>query len=271
MSDYSLLLDKIAERGRDERPEDYRNEEGLLYCGNCHQAKEKRIEIGGSVRICSILCDCRQKEREQEEEKEKRKRADEMRKRFLPREQMRNCRFENADEATHVNAGVKYVENWEEFKRDGSGLVFWGNTGTGKSFTALCIANALIDRSIPVHFFSSVDVVFDLMDREKRESILKTVSEVPLLIIDDIGAERDTEFSKEQVCRIIDMRCESGKPLICTTNYSIDEMKEAKDRTSARMFDRLLSVCVPVRVVGESRRKAIASKRLEKLRQIISD
>lgn len=271
MSDFFSLLDKISERGRDERPEDYKNEDGLLYCGNCHQPKETRIETENSVHIYSIPCYCKQKEQEQEEEKKKRLRADEMRKQFLPRKQMRNCRFENADEAKHVNAGVKYAENWEKIKNTGTGLVFWGNTGTGKSFTALCIANALIDRSIPVRFFSSVDLVSDLMDREKRDSILKTVSEVPLLIIDDIGAERDTEFSKEQLCRIIDMRIESGKPLICTTNYSIDEMKEAKDGASARMFDRLLSVCVPVRVVGESRRKAAAIKRLETLRQIISD
>lgn len=272
MNNCENVINGIIERGRDEQSGDYKDENGLLCCGKCHQPKEARIKTSMyAEKVVPIACQCKQDELKQEEEKKQRMRAEEMRKQFLPREQMRSCRFENAENATHIRDGILYVEHWDEFRSDGSGLVFWGNTGTGKSFTALCIANALIDKLIPVRYCSAVDIVSDLMDKDKREGIFKTVTEVPLLIIDDIGAERNTEFSREQLCRVIDARIESGKPLICTTNYTLDEMKNTTDSASARMFDRLLSVCVPVCVVGESRRKALASERLKRAREIFAE
>lgn len=272
MSDCSGILNSIIERGRNEKPGDYRGEDGLLYCGKCRKPKEMVLDTGVfDGRVVPIPCECRQREAEEERARNNKARVEELREYYLPREQMRKCRFENAEESVQIKTAQAFVAHWDEVSSDGTGLILWGNTGTGKSFSALCIANALIDRQIHVKYFSAVDLISDLMDKEKRDGIFKSVSEVPLLILDDIGAERQTEFAREQLCRVIDARIEAGKPLICTTNYSLTEMQNATDSSQARIFDRILSVCVPVKVVGESRRRASASRKLEAFKRIIAD
>ena len=140
------------------------------------------------------------------------------------------------------------------------GLLFWGNTGTGKSFAAHCIANALLDQKIPVKLFPAEELAELLKDYSKRADTMKSIREVPLMIIDDFGVEDEKSGSHSKICAAIDARIESGKPLIVTTNYTIGEMKDNQDRGLQRIFDRLLSVCVPVAVVGESRRRGIGEE-----------
>lgn len=272
MSDVSAVLNSIIAKGQNEKPGDYRGDDGLLYCGKCGKPKEAKMDRGAlEGRKVPIPCECRQNDIQIEQGKLSKQRAEELRKYCLPRDQMRKCSFEYAEDASQIKTAQAFVEHWSEVSRDGTGLIFWGNTGTGKSFAALCIANALIDRQIPVRYFSAVDMVSDLMDKDKRESIFRIISEVPLLILDDIGAERQTEYAREQLCRVIDARIEAGKPLICTTNYSLTDMQNTTDSSQARTFDRILSICVPVKFVGESRRKAIASNRLASLKQLIEN
>lgn len=267
--EFSNVFDQIIEKARDERPGDYKGEDGLTYCGICHRPKQTKGVGMLSDRLLPIACDCRQKEAAADAEKERQRRVTELRKYCLPREQMQSCRFSSAEDAKHIQIAQKYVDGWEKCFHDGAGLVFWGNTGTGKSFTALCIANALIEREIPVRYFSSADVVSDLTDKNIRDSIFKTIADVPLLILDDVGAERQTEFSREQICRVVDARIESGKPLICTTNYSLKDLQNAGELSLARIFDRIQQACIPVKVVGESRRKTVASKRLAAFKELL--
>ena len=76
-----------------------------------------------------------------------------------------------------------------------------------------------------------------------------------LLIIDDLGAERSTEFAQEQVFNIIDARYRSGKPMIITTNLTAEEIKNPQEVGYARIYDRILERCFPIAVMGESRRR----------------
>lgn len=61
----------------------------------------------------------------------------------------------------------------------------------------------------------------------------------PLLIIDDFGIERGTEYALEQVYNIIDARYRSKKPLIVTTNLTLTDLKNPQDVAHARIYDRL--------------------------------
>ena len=250
-------------------PGDYTGADGLLYCGRCQ--KPKQIHGSGILegKLLSIPCECMQREIDAEREQEKRRKADELRAVCLPVKAMHKHTFERADDSKHVTIARRYVEEWERMRAQNIGLLFWGNTGTGKSYTAHCIANALLDRQIPVKLVSAVELVARLMEKEGREEYIKRLQDAPLLIIDDIGAERDTAFSREQLCAVIDARSECGRPLIVTTNYGLTEMRECTDHALQRIFDRLTALCVPVSVVGQSRRGEIGSEKINAARTIL--
>ena len=75
-----------------------------------------------------------------------------------------------------------------------------------------------------------------------------------LLILDDFGVERGTEFSKEQTFNLIDQRSRSIKPLIVTTNLSVYDLCRAKDMAAERIYSRILEMCIPVLFDGQDRR-----------------
>lgn len=83
-----------------------------------------------------------------------------------------------------------------------------------------------------------------------------------LLIIDDLGAERSTEYATENVFNVIDRRYRSGKPLIVTTNLQLAELLEEESVARKRIYDRILEMCVPIRVSGASKRTETAKKKV---------
>lgn len=273
MNDFEAIMEKIVANAIRNNPPvegDYTGEDGLLHCGKCHGARQMRDPNVMGGRLLPILCPCRLEEQEREKEREKRKRADELRAYCLPDVGMHRHTFDSAADAKHIRVARRYVDKWEEVQRDNIGLTFLGNTGTGKSFTAQCIANALLDRHIPVRYMTAVELVSALTDKEtKRGEFMQKIRDVPLLIIDDLGAERDTPFAREQLCAVIDTRCESRKPLIVTTNYTKAEMEQCADPTMQRIFNRLKAICVPVAVTGKSRRDELGERKIQKARELL--
>ena len=88
-----------------------------------------------------------------------------------------------------------YVENWKEAYKSNIGLLLFGDVGTGKSFFAGCIANALLDRDVPVLMTNFPTILNRLtgMFSEDRADFIASFNEYDLLIIDDLGVERSTE------------------------------------------------------------------------------
>ena len=119
-----------------------------------------------------------------------------------------------------------YVAHWEEMKAKSLGLLLWGDVGTGKSFFAGCIANALLEKGIPVLMtnFSRILNTLTGMYSDDRNQFIDSLNKYSRLIIDDLGIERGTEFSLEQVFNVIDSRYRSKKPMIVTTNLTLDEL-----------------------------------------------
>lgn len=91
------------------------------------------------------------------------------------------------------------------------------------------------------------------------------------MIIDDFGMERNTEYALENIFSVIDRRYCSERPLIVTTNLPLERMKQELDLWKKRIYDRVLQMCVPVKVDGESRRKKIASENLQLMKNIIQN
>ena len=98
-----------------------------------------------------------------------------------------------------------------------------------------------------------------------RNQYIDNLNQYSLLIIDDLGIERNTEYAKEQVYNIIDERYKAKLPLIVTTNLTLDELKDSKELAYRRIYDRVLSMCVPVSFQGESHRKQEHVNRTQKV------
>ena len=262
------IIDQINRSNQE--PGDYTGPDGLLYCGKCHTPKQVRGSGVLAGKLLSIVCACKEGEMQAAEMEAKRKRIEDLRARCLPVEAMHKRVFATAGDEKHIQTARRYVDKWEEMRSDNIGLMFWGNTGTGKTYAAQCIANALIDREIPILYTTAVDLVSAIMDRDiKRTEFVDRLRKIPLLIIDDVGAERDTGFSREQLCSIVDTRSESGKPLIVTTNYTIEEMDNCTDPSLQRIFNRLRACCVPVAVTGPSKRNSVGAQKLRRARELL--
>ena len=220
-------------------PEDYTGEDGLLYCGKCRKPKEAyfapdKAAIFGRDRH-PAECDCQRTAREEREAAEKRRRhldtVEELKRRGFTDPTMRDWTFEN-DNGRNPQTGLarRYVEHWEDMRTDNIGCLFWGGVGTGKSYLAGCIANALMEKEIPVRMTNFALILNDLAASfEGRNEYISRLCRYPLLILDDFGMERGTEYGLEQVFNVIDSRYRSGKPLIVTTNLTLDDLHNPED------------------------------------------
>lgn len=162
-----------------------------------------------------------------------------------------------------TNAMQNYVDNFSEFRKASkgkhNGLLLYGEVGRGKTFAACEVANALIDKGyfVLVTNFARLSNTIQGM-YEGKQKYIDSLNRYELLVIDDLGAERKSEFMKEMVYNIIDSRYRSGLPMIITTNLSMDEIKNPGNIEYERIYDRILERCFPIKVEGTSkRRKAI--------------
>ena len=103
-----------------------------------------------------------------------------------------------------------------------------------------------------------------------RNEVVDRLCGYPLLVIDDFGMERGTEYALEQIYNIIDSRYRSRKPLIVTTNLTLTELKNPQDTAHARIYDRLLELCTPIACTGPSMRKDIGQAKLNLLKTLLA-
>ena len=262
--DLKPFFDSLEAGSRNEIKEadgDYRVD-GLLYCGVCKTAKQCRVTILGEERTPMCLCKCGVEQREREKEKEKRiafeKRVAELRKAGFADGEMQRWTFANDDgESGQVmSVARKYVENFEKMRSDGKGLLLFGDVGSGKTFAAACIANALIEKGVPcmmTNFARIANTVQGMFDG--RQEYYDSFNDFPLLVIDDLSAERKTEYMQEIVFNVIDSRYRAGLPLIITSNLTAEELKNPADVAYRRIFSRVLEMCIPLEVKGIDRRR----------------
>ena len=222
------------------------------------------------------LCQCQQVEVEREDEEKKKRdavaRASRLRIEGFSDAAMREWTFSNDDGANSKISDVarRYVANFPRMLRDGQGLLLFGTVGTGKTFIAACIANALIDDGHPCLVTNFSRLANELLDvGDGKQAYLDSLSRYDLLVIDDLGSERDTEFMAETVQSVIDARYRARKPLIVTTNLTADEMKRASDTKKQRLFSRLMELCIPIEVKGKDRRTEKLKKNYASNRELL--
>ena len=173
--------------------------------------------------------------------------------------------FENDNGSVpQLSEARNYVEHWEEMRQNNVGLLFWGLPGNGKTFAAACIANALCEKLLDVRMTTIGCALNALPSMTPQDKLfyLESLKNCDLLILDDFGMERRTDYAQEQVFGIIDGRYLARKPLIVTTNLSLQDLKHPDDLNEQRIFDRILELCVPVCFDGPSLRQEKAKEKL---------
>ena len=261
-------------------PEDYTGEDGLLYCGKCRTPKEAyfpadKATLFGRDRH-PAECDCQRAQRMEreaaEQQRKHRDKVEELKRRGFTDPAMREWTFANDNGRNpQMKTARFYVEHWEDMKAGNIGYLLWGSVGTGKSYLAGCIANALMEKEIPVRMTNFALILNDLAASfEGRNEYISRLCRYPLLILDDFGMERGTEYGLEQVFNVIDSRYRSGKPLIVTTNLTLDDLHNPEDTAHSRIYDRLLEMCSPLCFTGENLRKAAAQGKMEQLKRLLA-
>lgn len=261
-------------------PDDYIGSDGILYCGKCNTRKEREIIwFDGKPKKVPVMCKCRAEE--ERLKKEQMQKEEEMR--SIQRAKVSsmmddtfrtacfaNYQIRNGNER-HLKVAKKYCIEFSKMYERNQGLLFWGTVGTGKSYTAACIANYLLEANTSVVMTSFVRILQEMQgfDREREETFTNKLNSVKLLIIDDLGAERSTDYALEKVYGIIDNRYRAKKPLILTTNLTLRQMQEATDIRYARIYDRIFEMCYPMEFSGVSWRKREAAQRYEETRKIL--
>lgn len=168
-----------------------------------------------------------------------------------------NCRFENfkkeyyhGQDKSYLESALKALQAAQEFVESsfrnshGLGLMLTGPVGAGKTFLAASIANALMEHEKQVLFL----VVPDLLDQlratfksdESELDLLDNAREVPILILDDLGAHNYTDWTRNRIYSIINYRLNEQLPTVITTNLSLEEMEE---HLGLRTTSRLIQAC----------------------------
>lgn len=264
-----------------EEPGDYTGDDGLLYCGKCHTPKQTRLSFNPltgerTETIVRASCQCQQ---EADEEAERRAVRDRFRLDMARRrEDGLSCpdglRYTFAQDDRQQpkvsDACQRYVECWDEMRANNIGVLFYGSVGTGKSFLASCIGNGLLDRQVPVAATNFPRLLNLLQGTYEKQALLDRLSIYKLLIVDDLGVERDSAYAEEQIFNIIDARSSSELPVIVTTNLTLEELEHPTSMQYARIYDRVLEMCpIRLKLAGESRRRVNASEREQLARKIL--
>lgn len=259
------IIDTIGARAARQYSEaegDYRNEDGLLMCGKCHTQKECTLsKMDGTTRTVRCACECSVAQNAREaEEKRKRDRLqylDRMRRTGFPDAEMREWTFPKSDHTDQKNENIarKYVANFDAMRSQGTGLLLCGPVGTGKSFLAAAIANDLISQGTPCLMTNFSRIISRISEKfGGDQKYIDNLNRFDLLIIDDLGAERDSEYMWEKVMDVIDARYRAGLPLIVTTNLNPKDLYDPSDIRRQRIFSRLKEMCIFLEVNGADRR-----------------
>nr|DAL77014.1 MAG TPA: Replicative helicase [Caudoviricetes sp.] len=266
---------------------DYEDENGILICGKCGEPRQRFMlfddptdddpEHKSELKVVT-MCRCEREEEEREKRKEEAakdmEKIQRLRNASLLDEKLRGATF-GAFKVTKYNERNlklcrRYAMKFDQMVEKDQGLIFWGSVGTGKSFAAACIANYLLDRKVPVVMTSFVKLLEVFQSgRDEETSILNRLGYAKLVIFDDLGAERGTDYALEKVYNIVDSRYRKSLPMILTTNLTIEDMKSEVDMRYRRIYDRVFETCYPMQFTGPSWRMKEASRRYKDMEELL--
>jgi DNA replication protein DnaC len=140
----------------------------------------------------------------------------------------------------------------------GRGYWFYGDVGTGKTSLAMLISKAANEAGRSVAIYSVPQLLADIKSTYEDGSgssylgLFRRLSRVDLLHLDDLGAEKRTEWVLEQLYAIVNERWQEQRSIVVTTNLSDGELR---DQVGARIVSRLSEMCVTIPIMGHDLRR----------------
>lgn len=154
-----------------------------------------------------------------------------------------------------LNVARHYINDFEAHLKKGQNILFQGTYGTGKTHLAAAIRKSIADEHYKVLFMSVPDYIDkikqEFSDKNQRHPISKMARDADLLVLDDVGANRMTEFEVSELFRLVDSR--RGKCTIYTTNYNSKDFTKSPEL--ARVFSRMTENTMIVAISGEDYRR----------------
>jgi len=166
---------------------------------------------------------------------------------------------------SRIDGIIKWAEGFphldEHSMPTGQSLYLYGPTGSGKTGLAYAIADLLIDGKRGVKCWSMIELMqaikstFNKSSDTTLEDILWDCQAADLLLLDDLGVEMQTNWNTAVLYQIVNGRCNALKPMIVTSNLSLDEtMDGSADMNIMRICSRLKGCCKGVRMDGQDKR-----------------
>lgn len=256
------------------------------YCGKELKDNRIQIKIGEVMSYISIgyeKCDCKNAQRDYKQqkikmekikrlkaEKEKQERIKQLYTKSGMPTRLKGYTFSNFKvNSTNQKQWLKaqeYAQKCLSGKTQGS-LFIAGKVGAGKTHLASSIANAFILDEKPVIFGTLINLLGEIKDSYKDDSetegnIIRRYSSIPLLVIDDLGKEKPSEWTLEKLFTIINNRYENNLPVVITTNYNRDQLTErlsngSNDVIAESIISRLYAMCSGIYLGGKDKRKEL--------------
>lgn len=242
-------------------------DQGLLYCGKCRTLKQIRLYSSLLKKVLEpyCVCKCAQAKDAAEHDRILRQskelnahhaltRADSL----MLRSTFREDKYPNCPMSKIAH---EYVSRWDNYYRvKNLGLYIYGNVGVGKTFYASCIANDIAKvYGSTVKALSITTALNELYSTSNKAGFISDLASYDLLILDDFGTERRSDYTTEQIFSIVDERYKAQKPLIITSNCEYPSLQGVYDIQQQRINDRIRDMCIPIEHKGETKR-GIATK-----------
>jgi DNA replication protein DnaC len=146
---------------------------------------------------------------------------------------------------------TRLITNFKRGQAFGEGVFIHGQTGSGKTHLLGCIANYLIENGVDVLYVVYADLLDKIRETynegatETESAILRRVTSVSVLLLDDLGMEKNSEFAQKYLAQIIDHRYRHMLATIITSNFTLPELKERSknDMYGERVIWRLVEIC----------------------------
>ena len=243
-------------------------------CPDC--GAEKELVTNPICSVWSAPCECAEKRKEAERQEAIRQAIIQIRKERIDRyfqqsrlgERFRESTFDNWQEipgaAKAFKAAREFVARWPEMRVRGEGLLFYGIPGNGKSHLAAAIVNELIPQEVAAVFQDTPELLARFRStyqpgaEESEQALLDVLADADLLVLDDVGAEKWSEWVEMQLFRVINARYRHKRPLIVTSNLGMDKLSGA---IGPRSLSRLIEMCRLIEVTAPDYRVKIAEQR----------
>lgn len=241
---------------------DYIGENGLIYCGKCRTAKQIRLPYPLEA-VMPCMCKCMAAEYEAEKEAEREQARQEIRDRrrydAFHSTKYRDATFaaDDGGSAQLMRVCKGYVKRFVErfhAREPMEWLLLYGDIGVGKSYAAAAVVNMLIDKGFSGRFTTLSEIERELWGAEHKSRVYESLRLCDIMVLDDLGAERDTEYMQEIMYNVIDQRLRANKPMIVTTNLDQKAIMQPQDVNRKRIMSRLMEKSVPYLCKGTDRR-----------------